>query len=89
MLPHTDYITFKNILNENNIQLFDAQYRIAHYRYNKYIQKIPQQGGSSENNNQNLLSKIVNNKSNLLNHFVDSLLSNNINKTDYITGLFY
>jgi hypothetical protein len=92
MLSHLDFVTFKNILNKNNIFLFDTQLRIAHYRYGKYISeyyeshdKTPQiqLGGSQE-----LLLKDINNLGpNKLYHFIDSLLVKNYTKSNRIINL--
>lgn len=79
-----DFLTFKNILNKNNILLFDSQLRIAHFRYNNLIKNLPQIGGSGFKNSDKLL-KTINEKNNcLLSHFIDSLITNNLVKTKYI-----
>jgi len=67
-----DFITFKNYLIDNDIMLFDSQYRIAHYRYNM-ITKI---------NNSNILSKVKN--INKLDNFINSLVTKNIEKINWI-----
>jgi len=64
-----DFITFKKYLTDNNILLFDSQYRIAHYRFNKF-------------NNNNILEKVKN--KNKLSIFIDSLVSKNIEKINHI-----
>lgn len=79
-----DLLTFKNILNKNNIQLFDTQMRIAHFRYNKYINGMSQIGGSNLRESSNLLININRKNNCLLSHFIDSLVSNNLMKTKYI-----
>jgi hypothetical protein len=87
MSSHIDFLDFKNILNKNNILLFDTQLRIAHFRYNQYIKNTPQIGGSNILDSNKLLNRI-NDKSNcLLSHFIDSLIVNNIQKTNYIFEL--
>ena len=79
-----DFLTFKNILNKNNVLLFDTQLRIAHFRYNQYIKNTPQIGGSNLNEPGKLLIKINQKKNYLLSHFVDSLVSNNLIKIKFI-----
>ena len=79
-----DFLTFKNILNKNNVLLFDTQLRIAHFRYNQYIKITPQIGGSNSNEPGKLLIKINQKKNYLLSHFVDSLVSNNLIKIKFI-----
>jgi hypothetical protein len=64
-----DFITFKNYLIDNNILLFDSQYRIAHYRYDKL-------------NKKNILKKINNKQK--LNCFIDSLVTKNKEKLEWI-----
>jgi len=83
MSSHINFITFKNILNKNNIYLFDSHYRIAHFRYNQYINNITQTGGTYIESTL-FLSKINKKKASLLNHFIDSLITNNIIKTNFI-----
>jgi response regulator of citrate/malate metabolism len=81
------FLTFKNILNKNNILLFDTQMRIAHFRYNKYIKNVKnmeQIGGSNSNKSEKLLIKINKKKEYLLDHFINSLISNNLIKTKFI-----
>ena len=87
MSSHIDFLDFKNILNKNNILLFDTQLRIAHFRYNQYIQNLPQYGGSNTLDTTKLLDKINKKNNCLLSHFIDSLIVNNISKTNYIIEL--
>lgn len=93
MSSQIDFLTFKNILNKNNVLLFDTQLRIAHFRYNEYIKSIIQIGGSDlyklskvtlSNEPDRLLIKINQKNNYLLYHFIDSLVSNNLIKTKYI-----
>lgn len=87
-----DFLKFKNILNKNNIFLYDAQYRIAYYRYNKLLENI-QQGGSSIPNQSGLykpdkiLKKIKSKNNTLLAHFINSLIFKDEKKIDYIINL--
>jgi hypothetical protein len=64
-----DFITFKNYLIDNNILLFDSQYRIAHYRYHKL-------------NDTTILSKVK--SINKLQNFIDSLVNKNNEKINWI-----
>lgn len=87
MSSQIDFLDFKNILNKNNILLFDTQLRIAHYRYNEYIKNLPLSGGSNTLDSNLLLDKIYKKSNCLLSHFIDSLIVNNISKTNYIIEL--
>lgn len=84
MSAQIDFLTFKNILNNNNVFLFDAQYRIAHFRYNQLVNNLPQIGGSDSIKPEQILTKLTTIKDCMLCHFVDSLVANNIAKTNYI-----
>lgn len=81
-----DFLTFKNILNKNNILLFDSQLRIAHFRYNNLIKTLPQTGGSGIKNPGELLKTIIQKNNCLLSHFIDSLITNNLIKIKYIVS---
>jgi hypothetical protein len=83
MSSHINFVHFINILKNNNVNIFDGEMRIAHFRFNKLLQQLPQKGGSS-NKSIKLLDKICNNKTCLLDRFVSSLLNNNINLSLYI-----
>jgi hypothetical protein len=76
-MTNIDYCYFKKYLSKYNIVMFDASYRIAHFRYNNIIQK-----GGGKNNN--LIRKIKNKGTNLLRIFIESLLENNPNKINWI-----
>ena len=73
-----DFVTFKNYLSKKKILLFDMEYRIAHFRYNKLVKtnNNSQIGGGS-----NILKSI---KNNMLNHFVNALVDNNTMKIEWI-----
>ena len=71
------FIDFKNFLNKYNIMLFDGDCRIAHYHYLQLNNSFNQTGGS-------LANKIKNNGQNLLRIFVYSLVTNNVNRINYI-----
>lgn len=67
-----NFDSFNILLNDNNINLFDAQSRVAHYRLNKYLA----QGYT--------IDKI---KSNNLKLLVESLLDNYDTRIKYILSL--
>ena len=74
-----DFLTFKKYLSDNNIFLFDSQYRIVHHRFNnlnKLIQINEQKGG-------NIKLKNFHQKYNLK-HFINALLTKNINRINWI-----
>ena len=83
-----NFIKFKKILNKNNIFLFDAQYRIVFYRYNKLIENF-QKGGSIiiSNKSYDMLNKIKIKNPILLSHFINSLIFKDDNKINYIIDL--
>jgi len=62
MSNHIDFITFKKILNDKNILLFDGHCRIAHFRFNSLLKNMDQKGGSNNttntNSNHNLNNKL-------------------------------
>jgi hypothetical protein len=67
-------LKFKKLLNDNDIFLFDSQYRIAHYRLNNLQQfKSNEQVGGGKKINKIMLSRLV-----------DSLLTQNINRANWI-----
>ena len=70
-----DYTYFKKYLIKYNIKLFDANYRIAHFRYNNLIQS----GGSS-----NLLKKVNRRSYGMLYNFIIALLDNDTTKLNWI-----
>ena len=78
-MANIDFSYFKKYLTKYDILLFDANYRIAHFRYNKLIQN----GGSK---NKNLLRKIKNHNRIMLRIFIESLLENNNQKIEYIVS---
>jgi hypothetical protein len=78
MTKSVDFLEFKNILNKNNIYLFDCQYRIAHNRLNN-LRKHEQTGGAI-----NVTNNIKKLNTNLLSRLVDSLLTKNISRSNWI-----
>lgn len=77
-----DFIAFKNFLNEKNIHLFDAEYRIAYHRLNNINSYLMQNGGSYNNNFE--MDKLHKLNQSTLSHLVNSLLTKNIEKTNWI-----
>ena len=65
-----DFIRFRDFLRNNNIILFDDQYRIVHYKINHL---------SALNKN-----KIIKLNETLLNHFIYAILDNDKNKINWI-----
>ena len=82
------FITFKKYLTDNNILLFDSQYRIAHFRYNNLINNLNINstnnliGGALNNNNNNNIIIKLNNIT--LQHFINSLLNKNTERINWI-----
>lgn len=82
-----DFVKFKKHLNNNNIYLFDSQYRIIHYRLNNINKLIGQVGGS--NNTQLNILNIINNMNNItLNQLMISVLDKNIDKTSWMINKY-
>ena len=63
----------KQILESNNIKLFDYEYRISYYELLKYTQTYDMKGGGNTLSTLNILKK----KSISLKNIVDILLSRN------------
>jgi hypothetical protein len=87
MTNHIDFITFKQILNDKNILLFDGQYRIAHFRFNSLLKNMDQNGGGYIAANINSANPTLNtssnpnpnpNPNNKLNHFSEKLINNRL-----------
>ena len=83
------YSDFKKILNSNNINIYDAQSRIVHWKINNLL------NNNNQNNNQNggnidIQDFIINkfkNKKNLFNIFINSLITNDTNRINYIINI--
>lgn len=73
-----NFVTFKKYLIKHNILLFDADYRIAHFRFNNMIQT----GGSKK-----VLHKITMQNDLLLKYFIDSLLTNDNSELKFIKSI--
>ena len=84
MTSYIDLIKFKNILAENQIDLFDHDLRISHHRLCNWIQNKNQTGGSSNLSNSNIIYKLNNMSQIHLSHLVNSLLTKNEQKTNWI-----
>jgi hypothetical protein len=70
---------YKNILNKNDIYLFDSYYRITYFRLNKMTKQNVQKGGSI--NKKNIIHNL---NSNQLSILVSSLLDNNETRINFI-----
>jgi hypothetical protein len=77
------FIEFKKYLNNRKIFLFDSQYRISYHRYNNL--KYDQTGGGTQIKVKKIFDYFTDIR---LKHFIDSLLNNNIEKTNYIISLY-
>lgn len=78
------FLNFKKYLMDNNILLFDSQYRIAHFRYNNLINNLNDNinnllGGAINKNN--IITKLNNIT---LYHFINSLLNKNTERINWI-----
>ena len=72
------FTTFKKYLIKHNVLLFDADYRIAHFRFNNIIQT----GGSKK-----ILHKITIQNDILLKYFIESLLTNDNSELKFINSI--
>jgi hypothetical protein len=80
-----ELIKFKNILNKNQIVLFDHDIRISHHRLCNWLNKNKEQVGGSVNFNNDTISKQLKNMSQIhLSHLVNSLLNKNEEKINWI-----
>jgi hypothetical protein len=70
-------IDFKTILSNNNINLSDAELRIANYRYNHLVK-------TSQIIDNNFFDKLCIKNKCLVDIFINSLVDNNTNKINYI-----
>lgn len=69
-----NFLTFKKYLTDNNILLFDSQYRIAHFRYNLL-----------KDTNENIIMKLNNVT---LHNLINSLLNKNTERINWIINKF-
>jgi hypothetical protein len=76
-MKNSSYPEFIQFLKNNSIHLFDAQYRIAHFRF----KNLNFQNGGGIGNDINVLKKL--NKC-YLTHFIDALIYNNQNRINWI-----
>ena len=84
-MNNIDYISFKNIINEHNINLYDGDIRIAHCRFNNlFYNKLVNNEYLSIIDDQNTTINKLKKNPNLLIHLINSLVKNNINKINYI-----
>ncbi len=93
MTSFIDLIKFKNILMTNQIELFDHDLRISHYRLCNLVKNKNQMGGTgliiNGTNCTYGMEKKLNNMSQIhLSHLVNSLLSKNEQKTNWILNIY-
>jgi hypothetical protein len=75
-----NYIEFRNIMKNNDVNLTDGQYRIAHFRLNNLVNTM----NISNGNPVILLKKMCLKNKCYLNIFITSLVDNDKLKTNYI-----
>lgn len=83
-----DFIKFKKILSENEIEIFDYEFRIAHHRLCNWEKTKSQLGGSKNINIKNISSKLKNMSQIHLSHLIGSLLIKNDEKINWILNLY-
>jgi len=82
------FLDFKNLLLDSNIKLFDAEFRIVHFRFNEFKKNMEQRGGTFNKYKLNgLIESIKEKKPQLLDPFINGLLTNNINKIFWIINM--
>jgi hypothetical protein len=82
------FLDFKNLLLDSNIKLFDAEFRIVHYRFNELNKNMLQNGGAFNKYKPNeLIERIKQTKPTLLEPFINGLLTNNNNKIFWIINM--
>ena len=80
-----ELIKFKNILEKNQIDLFDHDLRISHHRLCNWFNKNKEQNGGSVNiNNYSVSTKLKKMSQTHLSHLVYSLLDKNEQKITWI-----
>lgn len=79
-LQPLNFIEFRNIMKNNDVNLTDGQYRIAHFRLNN----LANESKVSNGNPIILLKKICTRNKCYLNLFITSLVDNDKIRTNYI-----
>lgn len=87
MTSYIDLIKFKNVLTENQIELFDHDLRISHHRLCNLIKSKDQRGGSSIAG-PNVYEKLNNMSQIHLSHLINSLLVKNEQKSNWILNIY-
>ena len=77
-----DYLKLKKYLKKNDINLFDSEYRIVHFRLNNIENIFKNQTGGNH-----IIKKVKRINKILLSEFVNSLLNRDINKINGIVCL--
>lgn len=79
-----DWISFKSFINKLNVNYFDGELRVAHWRFNHLTKK---QTGGGKNINPikptNIINKLSNNQIKIL---VDSLVIGNVERINFIVN---
>lgn len=87
MTSFIDLIKFKNILLDNQIDLFDHDLRISYHRLCGLMENKNQIGGSSISK-KSVLEKLNNMSQIHLSHLVNSLLVKNEQKSNWILNIY-
>jgi len=87
MTSYIDLLKFKNVLAENQIELFDHELRISHHRLCNLIKSKDQHGGSSIART-NVYEKLNNMSQIHLSHLINSLLVKNEQKSNWILNIY-
>jgi hypothetical protein len=80
-----NFIDFKNLLKNYDVQLFDSQFRIAHFRFNNFMSNYQNGGGAT--NTQSFFNKLCSRNNCLVSRFIDSLIYNDKSSINYILSI--
>ena len=83
-----DFIKFKKILSNNEIEIFDHELRIVHYRLCNWEKTKGQVGGSKNINIKKMSTRLKYMSQSHLSHLISSLLIRNDEKTNWILNLY-
>lgn len=83
-----DFIKFKKILSNNEIEIFDHELRIIHYRLCNWEKTKAQIGGSKNFNIKKMSTRLKNMSQIHLSHLISSLLIKNDEKINWILDLY-
>ena len=79
---------YKKILNNNNIILFDPEYRISFHRLNQILLNTVQTGSGINPVQNNKINNFKNIKTNILKRLVKSLISNKKQEAQLYIDIF-